>query len=170
MTAGHIFSANTLPETKDNSPAFWNRWVLAEWVLNHKRDEDIKDLAALVFEKEKEAIVAWALEGAQRLHQNGSYSLGQTHETVRDRWSKERNSALAWIEARTGMGGELTKPMRLGVAYYDFERWCQKTGRTKISYNAFVKEICTHLGVDQPSALGGYKVVRGLDIIGDAPF
>jgi P4 family phage/plasmid primase-like protien len=77
--AAHWFCGNHLPSTDDFSAGFTRRWLFLDF--NKQVDGQRKDvsIAETILEKEREQIVAWALQGLERLKRNKDYTLPACH-------------------------------------------------------------------------------------------
>jgi len=78
-----IFACNKIPETRDNTEAFFRRWIIITFPNKFEGASDDKGLIAkLTSEKELSGLFNWALEGLERLLKNNSFSnVSPTEET-----------------------------------------------------------------------------------------
>ena len=109
-----IFCANQLPITHDESLAFFNRWVLIEFIykfLSQKEhdtltDEDVKRykledpaiIEKIITEEEMSGLLNWALEGLSRLLRDKDFSLSSTAKEIKNTWLRLSNSVRAFGE------------------------------------------------------------------------
>ena len=68
-----LFSANKVPETSDNTPAFFRRWIIINFPNTFDDDTADKQLIEKL-EKEIPGVLNWALEGLKRLLHNQRFS------------------------------------------------------------------------------------------------
>jgi len=93
--AGHIFSANTLPGTVDQSSAYWRRFVLLPFTRNMRTAPEHQLSAAKgVIDAELPEVVAWFIDGAARVQRNGRYTVPQSSVEMLDAWRKDADSVL----------------------------------------------------------------------------
>ena len=100
------FSANELPFTKDQTPAFFNRWLLIElpyrFVDNpqyegeKKRDPHL--LKKLTTDEALSGILNVALDGLDRLLANGRFTTSKASEDVKERWIARTDSLQSFVE------------------------------------------------------------------------
>lgn len=96
--AGHIFSANTLPGTVDQSPGFWARWIVVPLTRDFRLLPTRKlDIAKEIVRDEQAGIVLWALQGAARLQQRGSFDITDGSAREMDKWRNEADPVRLWI-------------------------------------------------------------------------
>lgn len=111
-----IFSANKVPETADNSDAFWRRWIMLgftkkflkkpkyekykkEGLLkpNH-RLADMDMCEKLTKPEELSGVLNWALDGLQRLLENEGFSKTDSENEVRRIWCRQSSTVVAFIQ------------------------------------------------------------------------
>lgn len=107
--AGHLFSANELPATTDQSRGFWRRFIVVRFnntfavpgdptaPANAKSAVDGEKLMADL-RKEREGIMAWALEGAVRLLAQGRYTLPPSHAHELERWRRGADQVAEFVD------------------------------------------------------------------------
>ena len=91
------FSTNFIPKTKDTSDGFNRRWLFLEWSRRVAADKKIADLDQIILEHEREAIVAWAVQGFERLVRNGDYTLPTSHMGIVDQMASDNNSVRYFL-------------------------------------------------------------------------
>jgi P4 family phage/plasmid primase-like protien len=100
------FSANELPFTKDQTPAFFNRWLLIELpyrFVDNPQSEDEKKrdphlLKKLTTDKVLSGILNVALDGLDRLLANGRFTTSQASEDVKEQWIARTDSLQSFVE------------------------------------------------------------------------
>lgn len=97
------FSSNHLPKTRDFSDGFNRRWLFLEWKKRVPLDKIIPDLDKIILEHEREAIVAWAVEGWHRLKEQGQYTLPTSHLALIDQMAMDNNSVRYFLQACPGL-------------------------------------------------------------------
>lgn len=95
--AAQWFNSNHLPKTRDSSDGFNRRWLIFEWNKRVDVSKRITDLAQIILEHEKEAIVAWAVEGFKRLRKNRDYTLPTSHMACIDQMATDNNSVRYFL-------------------------------------------------------------------------
>ena len=102
------FSANELPYTKDQTPAFFDRWLLIElryrFVDNpqseYEKKRDPHFLKKLTTDEALSGILNVALDGLDRLLTNGRFTTSKASEGVKERWIARTDSLQSFIDYR----------------------------------------------------------------------
>jgi putative DNA primase/helicase len=108
-----IFAGNELPYPKDNSSAFWQRWVLINFPFQFLPQKELdcldeKDktkvklqnpsiLDNLTTPDELSGILNWALEGFKRLETNKDFSNNKSADQTKTEWMRKANSVIAFV-------------------------------------------------------------------------
>jgi len=91
------FNSNHLPKTRDSSEGFNRRWLILEWNKRVDPAKMITDLDAQILEYEREAIVAWAIQGYKRLVEKQGYTLPTSHLVLVDQMAADNNSVRHFL-------------------------------------------------------------------------
>lgn len=153
----HIFLANELPGTKDNTHGFWRRLLVLEFKRNFstrpdetgrlRTKEEIK--AALV--KELPGIMLWALNGAVRLLRRGGYTIPESHSRALNEWRLDSDQVAAFVDECCMLDGSATY---LSEIHRSFGEWCNSTGRTALSNRSLAKRLRA-LGIESDTDRDG---------------
>jgi len=95
------FSTNKVPETTDDTTAFFRRWLLI--VCNNVFTGDKCNpniLEEISTAEELSGLLNFALEGLDRLLKQGHFSTEETLEDLRKQYIRKSNSAKAFIEEK----------------------------------------------------------------------
>lgn len=95
----HWFNSNHLPKTKDYSDGFNRRWLFLEWNHRVPDDKKIPDLDKIILHHEREAIIAWAVLGYERLVRHGQFTLPASHLALADQMAMDNNSVRYFLQA-----------------------------------------------------------------------
>lgn len=94
-----IFSCNQVPETKDDTDAYYRRWQIIPCNNTFKNEEcDPNILAKLTIPEELSGLLNWALEGLKRLLEKRQFSINEDFEEQRRQYIRKSNSSKAFIE------------------------------------------------------------------------
>ena len=164
--ASHLFMSNHLINTRDHSEAFFSRWLIVEFPNSRLRTGLPLDpgLAERIIEREMPGIAQWALEGAVRLLQKGSFSKSSAHDRLMAKWRRSTSSLEEFIHERCQVGDN-TLYTRRSEFYREYSEWSKGTGRKPFSKGR-VKELLEHnvgLGITLTS-INGYEVLRGVKV------
>lgn len=161
--AAHLFSTNHLLATRDQSEAFYSRWVLVGFPNSRLRlDLPIDpDLADRIIATELPGIAYWALEGAKRLVAQGKFSNSTVHDRLMAKWRRNSSSLMEFIHECCDLDADAK--VRRSELYAAYSDWCAESGRKRFSKSR-VKELLENnigLGV-RLAEINGYEVLRGL--------
>lgn len=108
-----IFCANELPETKDLTEAFFDRWIILDFPFKflpekeynelgdsrpmHIKKQDPNKIEKLCTDEELSGLLNWALIGWARLSQNKGFSYSFSTEETKKLWIRRSSSAIAFI-------------------------------------------------------------------------
>ena len=143
--AGHLFSANALPGTRDHSAGFWRRFVVIEFAnrfVGGQLDPHLGDK----LEAEKPAIVAWMVRGAQRLLKNGHYTIPHSSKAHLEAWRQDADIVARWLEDRT-LPAKHTSDWTAGQKlWHAFDAWRQDNRYSTMSSRTFYQRLRNIVG------------------------
>ena len=161
--AAHLFMSNHLITTRDQSEAFFARWLIVDFPNSRLRSGLPLDpgLAERIIENELPGIAYWVLEGAARLIQNGKFSKSAAHDRLMAKWRRSTSSLDEFIHECCDLWTD--NQVRRSEFYAEYSKWCGETGRKPFSKSR-VKELLEHnLGMGVRLAeVNGYELFRGL--------
>lgn len=155
-TAKMIFSANLIPQCKDDSYAYKRRWIVVEFPNVFKDDDPNTDhmLDEKLF-REIPGIFNWCMEGLQRLLKNQKFSDHKTLEEVQQYMAEHKDGVLDFVNTciETGTGKYTKKKV-----YTQYRVFCEMYDFRVLGPNAFTTKL-KQLG---PTSLDEYhKKERG---------
>ena len=127
-----------MPISRDTSRGFTRRWIMLDFHNVVPEEKRIKNLASSIIADEREAIVAWALEGLHRLRKQGDYTKPISHKRRMEQLRRINNSVKAFLDANTNIieDGVSMTMMRNLYDQYNFHQ--KDIGRgTPVSYERF---------------------------------
>lgn len=95
--AAHWFNSNHMPKTHDSSDGFNRRWLVFEFNTRVDPSKRVIDLDAQILEHEREAIVAWAIQGYARLREQGKFTLPASHRALIETMAADNNSVRHFL-------------------------------------------------------------------------
>ena len=138
-TAGHIFSANTLPGTVDQSSAYWRRFVLLPFTRNMRlAAEHQLHAAQAVIDAELPAVVGWFLAGAARVQRQGGYTIPQSSVALLDAWKKDADSVLKFAAEECVPSQKQKSACEL---FGDYSRWASGNNFAPMSSTKFYRRF-----------------------------
>lgn len=95
--AGHVFSANELPEMDDHSHGLWRRWLVLNYNRNFEHDPARKTVDQIneMFAGKEPAILRWCIEGAARLVLQGAYTEPSSHLVTLADWKRDTDNVAS---------------------------------------------------------------------------
>jgi putative DNA primase/helicase len=165
--AAHLFMSNHLINSRDQSEAFFARWLLVEFPNSRLRSGLPLDpgLAERIVAAEMPGIAHWALTGAMRLLNSGAFSTSSVHDRLMARWRRCNSSLEEFIHECCSLGPKDDNAFKVGRAelYREYASWCEDSGRKPFAKSR-VKELLEHnigLGITW-AKLNGYEIFRGV--------
>jgi putative DNA primase/helicase len=126
-TAKLMFSTNKIPQTKDDTIAYFRRWVIINcnnYFPPAKANTRILDY--ICTPNEFSGLLNWALIGLKRLLENGQFSDNRTWEQERERYLASSNSALAYIESHVEYSNEEKDRITKEDLYTIYVKYCKE--------------------------------------------
>ena len=168
--AAHVFSANALPGTIDQSEGFWRRFTVIEF--NNKFTGASADpaIADRIIANELQGIVRWMIEGAVEVLRNGRLVEPPSSTNAVDAWRRQADQVRSFLDEKTEalLGGAPTMQWtQAAVLYAAYRRWATENGHQLLAANKFGRRVET-AGVVGTKTRNG-KVYRLRLRLGGAP-
>lgn len=141
--AGHLYSANRLPGTSDQTHGFWRRLLVVSFdrvFAPHEQDPGLAE----GLKAERAQIVAWALEGAQRVLARGGYSLPSSTASALDAWRLASDQVLAFVDEkleRLEVKETVSAGLKALSLYEEFKAWSMSNGHRPMASNKFSERL-----------------------------
>jgi P4 family phage/plasmid primase-like protien len=139
-TAGHLFAANRLPGTADQTWGFWRRFIVIEFARVFEQHEQVPDLAVQILATELPAIAAWLIDGARRVIKTGAYTVPASSKRAVEEWRRGADQ-VAMFKTECTSALELDRPITDGVTarqlYGAFRAWAERNGHRPLASNKF---------------------------------
>lgn len=151
-TAKHIFAANRAPNRSVDDEAFWNRWLTVVFPQAIPRSEQVDDLDEQLLE-ELPGIFNWAIEGYQRLEEQGHFTNQPLPYQNREKWERYGNSIAQWFDRCTeeqpdGFTPKESTDDALG-AYDSYVAYARQNGLEVETDSKFTSELKRRDGVSK---------------------
>ena len=97
-----VFTANRYPKINDPDQAWWERWVLIEFEKQffpedpHTIPQDIL-MERITEDKELTGLLNWAVEGFERLFNQGHFTRPEKSKEIEKKWIRETDSLKAFV-------------------------------------------------------------------------
>ena len=135
--AGHLFAANRLPGTNDQSEGFWRRLIVLRYNRRFANDPECDpEIGSKIVAAELPLVVGWMLEGASRIMREWAHTLPASHTDELDAWRGAADQVRAFLlecteEDALGYGAAAS------VVYSAYQRWAQRNGHRAVSSTKF---------------------------------
>lgn len=143
--AGHLFSANALPGTRDHSAGFWRRFVVIEFA-NRFKGKQLDPHLGKKLQAEKPAIIAWMVRGAQRMLKNGQYTIPASSLHQLNNWRRDSDVVALWLHDHTKDvldASEGTKPRDM---WQSFDIWRNSSRYSPMGERTFHRRLKNLIG------------------------
>ena len=145
--AKQIFSANKLPEARDDTDAFFRRWILINFPNKFEGDKaDPNILKKLTTPEELSGLLNLALKGLKRLLEQGHFSYGKTTEELREQYIRMSDSVGAFIMDEIEISSEDFIPKK--ELYSKYCEYCRDNKLPAVSEQTFHKKIHQYVRVE----------------------
>ncbi len=135
-----VFSCNELPKNYvDRTEGFYRRLIIVPF--NRQIDKNKIDKALKYkFQREKEGILNWALEGLKRLYENNfEFSENELTDDVKKEYKRENNNVISFVEECCEIDS-LFSCSRIEI-YEAYKEFCVEAGLKALSQIKFNKEL-----------------------------
>jgi len=143
-----IFSANRVPETYDDSDAFFRRWLII--VFPNRFTEDKRDpfiLNKLTTPQELSGLLNLALEGLKRLLKNGRFTDSKTIEEIREDYLRKSSPIASFVMDCLETSSE--DYIEKKVLYNAFLDYCRKYNLPAPSQDTFYKKLPLYIHIEE---------------------
>lgn len=157
--AGHLFSANELPPTRDYSRGFWRRFVVVEFgnrFTGRNKDPHLTDK----LHRELPGIVAWMIRGAIRLLKQGDYTIPKSSIALLDAWRKDSDVVARWLEDTTESVTHFSAGTTPNTLFQHFDAWRQRRRYKDITDKAFFRRLTLLIGKSQHQKNTRHYLIR----------
>lgn len=154
--AKHLFSANWLPRVVGEDESIYRRVLIVEFPDTIPREERDLGLKERLRENDLPGILNWALDGRDRLHQQGEFTRDRSLMDTRLTWLSWRSAPLRFLFDRCEITGDSNDTVERKSAYQAYKEWAANNGydiRPQQSMTNYWKqvphvEVTSHDGMD----------------------
>ncbi len=141
-----IFSTNKVPETPDDTIAFFRRWIILacnNTFTGKKCDPNI--IGKLTTPQELSGFLNYALDGLKRLIENGDFSDAASLEELRSLYIRKNNSAKAYIEEKLEYDTDTNATIIGSELYQKYVLFCEAEKLPSMPKRNFTINMQQHL-------------------------
>ena len=159
-----IFSANKLPESRDDTNAYFRRWEFVNFPYTFYGDKcDTKIIEKITTEKELSGLFNWSLTGLRRLLKNGCFTDSRSVDEMREKYQRLASPIAAFVMDCLEIRPE--KYIIKDDLYRCFAEYCVKKGLPVIQKNVFSMKLHEHVKVnDYRPTISGKRVQAWMGI------
>ena len=157
-----VFSCNELPRNYvDRTEGFYRRLIIVPFSRQIEKSKIDKSLK-YKFQREKEGILNWALEGLKRLYENNfEFSENELTDGVKKEYKRENNNVISFVEECCELDG-LFSCSRIEL-YEAYKEFCVEAGLKALSQIKFNKELEGNFNITR-SRSGKLRLWNGVRI------
>lgn len=133
-----VCATNALPRLLDVSDGFFRRAIILELTRQFSEDDRTIDLDVQIVESELPGIVAWAVEGLNRMRLRGKFDVPPSAKLVAEGYRKESDHVLSFVLDYCSPDERGSLPSDLFEAYRDYAR---ANNFTHFNINTFGKRL-----------------------------
>lgn len=157
-----VFSCNELPRNYvDRTEGFYRRLIIVPFSRQIEKSKIDKALK-YKFQREKEGILNWALEGLKRLYENNfEFSENELTDDVKKEYKRENNNVISFVEECCEIDS-LFSCSRIEI-YEAYKEFCVEAGLKALSQIKFNKELEGNFNITR-SRSGKLRLWNGVRI------
>jgi len=143
----HIFSANEPPPVFNADRAFWNRWIVIEFIGNFK--EKIKDFENTLLDEAPYSLLVSIIAFGKVIKRGWKFSFEDTPEDAKRKWMLRSDSVYAFFITMIEDGILIEDPngsVKTSELYDMYTKWCNENGMNPIDHRVFPNHIRKVLG------------------------
>lgn|GEM_PF-5159997 len=160
--AKHLFSANWLPRVVGEDESIYRRVLIVEFPDTISRKERDLGLKERLQENELSGILNWALNGRDRLHEQGGFTRDRSLMDTRLTWLSWRSAPLRFLFERCEITGDSDDTVERKSAYQAYKEWAARNGydiRPQQSMTNYWKQV-PHVEVTREKKMNVFSGVR----------
>lgn len=153
-----IFSANKVPETYDQTDAFFRRWVFITFPYKFEgKSADPKLIDKLSTQEELSGLFNWAAQGLGRLFEQNEFSNATATAVMKDKYEKLSSSVAAFVKDNLEAAADST--IIKADLYQEYVAYCSANKIAAKASNIFAKDLPRYISVEaSQETLPGTKI------------
>jgi P4 family phage/plasmid primase-like protien len=162
LYAKQIYSCNQIPETRDESDAFFNRWDMIGWKVRFAKDDTL--LSRLTQPEQLSGILNILLKRLRRIVKLGVIPNSQTPDEVRAIWLAQSDFVtMFWNE---NIVRDPEGEIEVNALYSMYVDFCKQKKITAKSRTSFNQRLESFGAIKQPTRRGKENIVlwRGIKL------
>lgn len=145
--AKHIYSANTIPKSHDNTDAYFRRWIIIPFPNTFKgKDRDVHLIDKLTTESALSTLLNKALEGLHRLINRGyKFTENESTREMLNQYIQQSDSIVSFVDECCEVGSSNDSGNEFIVStnflYQKYKEYCNQNNYFTYSNNDFNSQI-----------------------------
>ena len=156
-----FMAVNHLPEVKSGGEGFWRRLRKIDFKKTIPVEKRKENLANILIEQEGPGILAWMVEGAVRVTNQGFTEPLEVKLSTQE-YRHEEDHIAKFLDEKTILAD--TASVAKVSLYNAYREWCIENGEKPIPQNALNREVKARLGVRESDS-AGFKMFIGVELI-----
>lgn len=163
--AAHWFGSNVVPKADSMDSGFLRRWLIFRFDRPFPPEKRVPDIVGDVLREDKEALMAWAIEGIKTLKANQEYHMSKSHHEEVAEMVRKGDSVRFWIghlldlgQVRIGMADHSTSIQKFTSVEHLFRAYrlfsSSTAGVSHVGLQRFVERMVEH------GTLMGFSPIR----------
>lgn len=136
----HYFNSNHYINTRDHTSAFWRRWLVLLFENPVPRDQQDRDLDQKILGAELPAVLAWALEGAQRVLRHG-FTRSEKAEAAMAQWRLKTDAVSEFVHDPAAIALDASASTERTAVFHAFTTWCTDSQRKPMGKALFYERL-----------------------------
>jgi len=156
----HVFSANEPPPVFNADRAFWNRWLVIEFLGNFK--ERIENFENTLLNEAPYSLLVSIIAFGKVISRGWRFSYEDTPEDAKRKWMMRSDSVYAFFISMIEDGVLVEDPnssIRTAELYDMYTKWCRENGVTPVDHRVFPNRIRKVLGYQIKRLKDGTHVI-----------
>ena len=160
-TARMVFSTNEIPKSRDNSNAYFRRWVIVRFPKTISEDKVDPHLIDKLVE-EMPGLLNMAIRGLKRLFRQGHFSESDTIKKELERYRRDNDTVRAFADecCIADPANKIGKTM----IYSSYRSWCIDNGYRPVSTRRFNDRLVESLSIHEDRN-GGFRQWVGVRLL-----
>ena len=137
-----LFSANSYPQSKDSSEAFFRRWIVFSFERTFGQSEQLSPRildAQLATPQERSGVLNRALAALHPLQRRGTFSECESTKGAWLEFREQTDPVANWLDLTTTEHPDALVPR--GELHRKYNQWAQDHGRPTTSSKAFLQAV-----------------------------
>ncbi len=162
--AAHAYGCNDWPSVPGAHASFWDRWLCMQ-IDRRIRGTDMeeRELATRIIAEDLPGIVAWALEGAERLLAQDRFTQPPSSQLALAAWRGEADAVAIWVTTACTQDTDRAEWWKASALFERFIDWVRKNHFTPCSSKTFGARL-RELGVESKTSNGVHYFIAPQEV------